>query len=497
MNDIVLTAGETRELDHRTIETLNRDGKSGSVLLMSWAALQLFKSISSASFFSTDSRFLILAGKGNNGGDAYALAWFLYTSFPSLSIQIFADDLPSTDDARYFRELITTAAPSIEINGTKDFPDPASLTKSDVVVDGLLGTGFRGELAEEWNRFFEPLASSPAIKVAIDIPSGVPADGDFFDHNAFPADYTVTFAAAKPGLLIEPGIHFSGKVIIAPAGFLQTNSKKTFLQEKKIPPLRIPYGHKYTSGTLHLLGGSEEMEGAAVMSARSFLETGGGLARVYSSSPKIHAALKDVPEIMLQPSALEEKSEKFFESLNKEKQVIVIGPGLSEELPVTFMQKLCSLSVKLLFDGSALRHLNAHREICAKHQLKALVLTPHSGEASALIPEIGEKNVRNMALAIAEKYQAIVYHKGYGGILTDGEKEVYPRSHAYQLATGGSGDIFSGVAASMLLRTENSFEAIEMALQVYNEAAEKALPLLSTSLAPQDRIRSTNLLDYL
>ncbi len=469
----ILTGEEAANWDAFTIE----EKKVDSRLLMGWAGLSMFQLLSQLKWFSKAKEVHILAGKGNNGGDAYVVAWHLLNASRK-KIFIWQMGPAKTKDSQYFYELVKENAPSSRVK-IADLQEAPRLQKK-VIIDGLFGTGFKGEPDSSLRQIFKKLNRGKNRIVAIDIASGVYASGDIFSHETIKAELTLTFGSYKVGHLVEPGILSSGKTHVFAIGFSQdfTLPARRLAKPLHNQAIRKQGNNKYSSGTIHILGGSPGMEGAAIMTGQSFLKMGGGLAKIYSTSKGIRKYLKDHPELMYNSfNSIEDAAQAFLKSIRgKGPEVAVIGVGLQEKLPIDFWRKLVTQSnLHLVIDGSGLKQLPDVRYLILDHKLKSLVLTPHKGEAEVLDEQI-VKNVRECALNIANGYRATVYLKGPGGILVaQNETEIFLKSDHSELATGGTGDVLSGGIANMLVRypKKRAIRAVEKAVLFYLKMAEK------------------------
>jgi len=536
-SSLILTGEEAAEWDRYSIQNYGVESR----LLMAWAGYSVFAHIRATDYFNKSNTVHLLTGSGNNAGDAYVLAWQILTG-TNKKVIIWKSKDPKTDDAKYFYELCVKFKEEHKELDKVVFNDLGNiqsldLNSKDIVVDGLFGTGLNKPLAENYQDLFSMVNKiKDIVRIAIDISSGVIANGDNFTGVVFSAHYTYTFGAYKVGHLLEPGILHSGEVTVFPIGFAPLGenfnskidnqigekfgdsnnnsiinddkfykkiSKRRLIRNQKIPALRKPEGHKYSSGLCTVVGGSEGMEGAAIMSAMSFISLGGGLSKIVSTSKEIIRALSDSPELMIlsQPevSKLESTVKELILSKERE-QVVVVGPGLAEELSETFWKWITSIKfVHLIIDGSALSHLYKNKNIIKSHQLGSLTLTPHKIEAGYLLNKDVE-NSRNTALEISNIYNCSVYLKGPGGIIvlknhqnseseadepgkneiekneTDVSEieEIYVASKQYELSTGGTGDVLTGVIANMIHRVGKE-RALETALSIFLEASNEVI----------------------
>ncbi len=484
----VLTGEEAAEWDRDSI-----DWGVHSELLMGWAGFAVYREMAMQPWFQSAGSIDILAGPGNNGGDGFVIAWHIATA-TGKKIRIYRTGLSRGKDAQYFSGLLEKyagagkpAQAQVEIHEASDYLTNAKANQSGrkngtVIIEALFGTGLNKPPHEDIARLIQCANQMKGVvRVAVDIAGGVYASGQKFEHEAFRADHTYTFGAAKIGHLLEPGILFRGELHVLPIGFLPSRlPPRRMLQKAVLEPVRKKDSHKYSSGVVTVLGGDPGMEGAAIMAARSFLALGGGLARIVTSSSGMIRALGETPELMIQQC--DEPGEKALELLeglakSKRKQTAIIGVGLSVSLAPETWKRIVSIeNLHLVVDGSGLNRLAQHKEIISNHSLASLTLTPHLGEAERL-QEKKVEHCRFAALEISSRYNANVYLKGPGGIVVirDQKKkelnlEIYPGSLHYQLATGGTGDVLSGVLANMIYRFGPA--GIEAGLFVYFEAAK-------------------------
>lgn len=477
----VLDALEAAAWDQLSIEKHQIDSR----LLMGWAGYGMFCAMMRRGDFSRCSEVHLLAGPGNNGGDGYVLAWHILSA-TNLNVFIWQTALPKTADAAYYHDICTRYHESYEgaqlrqIAPLGEF-DPGRLAPGAMVIDSIFGTGLnKPPTAEIEEKITGVNARKDIFRVAVDIPSGVYGSGDRFGHGAFLADYTCTFGSYKMGHLLEPGILWCGEVEAVPIGFypVEHPPRRLMAEPKELSSSRRQSSHKYSSGLLTVLGGSEGFEGAALMSARSFLALGGGLARVVSPSPRAAAHLQSSPELLIDTPANYEEGALSAILSKKRRQVVIIGVGLLTPLSKEFWQRLIQIEeLEVIIDGSALAHLAEHAGVIASHRWNSLTLTPHLPEAQALLKGVSHeiRNVRAAALEISQRYNAHVYFKGPGGILIcrgENPEEIYLNSHHYELATGGTGDVLCGVLANMIYRFEpQSLAGVEAGLYTYFKAA--------------------------
>lgn len=519
----IFTPQEAAALDKFSIEKKNVEGK----MLMAWAGYSAFQFLRKEKKFRNAQVVHLLSGNGNNGGDGFALAYHILASTPK-AVRVWMHEPPLSKESRYFYNLCLQFQESnrLEVNPLEDIENET--IRKAVIVEAIFGNSFHGQLDEKIEKIFILLNRyKKNYRVTLDIAAGIPANGDFFTHTPFKADVTLAFGCARPGHLLEPGIFYGGQLQVMPIGFFpsaQFQNRRCFLGDCQWINMRELHTHKYKSGELWILGGSKGMEGAAIMCAYAFLKSGGGLARVYSPSKAFTSVIAEHPEIMAQyEKKLDDLEASFLQALSakEKKQTVVIGVGLKERLSKSFWQKLCALkNVSLLLDGGVLRQVASVANILTQRKFSDLVLTPHKGEAEALLQtaslqygqnaqarqeqntESNIKNIRKATLSIAETYQATVYCKGPGGLLAGNQfgemSEIYVNSKSCQLAVGGSGDILSGISAAMLARDKDVLRAMRTAIFFHLRAAEKVLEkiALQNTISEKKLLKNDTLRDF-
>jgi len=517
-SNYVLTAEESAQWDDYSIRQKNIESR----LLMGWAGLSFFKRLEHSKQYQKTKDIHILVGSGNNGGDGYVVAYHILSSNLNLSSdskkKVFLWQLkePQTVDSKYYfqacKKIIEFSDEFFVFptNGGKSKSIPIESKKKNkiygfidslnnlpikkikgIVIDAIFGTGLNKAPYDKIQHLFQKINQNKNIyRIALDISSGVFANGDSFNHIVFHAHRTITFGSYKIGHVLEPGIFYSGKVNVENIGFfpMKLPNRKIIstIKKNKIQAIKNLKSHKYTSGTLFILGGSQGMEGASIMASDTFLSLGGGLVKYFSTSKYAKKFLKKYPEFMYTiNSSIQKLEQEFIDALPSEKLVsVVIGIGLKETLSDDFWNQLLKKkNINLILDGSILRQLYIHQKIFQEHTLNSLILTPHYSEAESLLYHNQEHqkitNIRLASLQVSNHYKAIVYFKGAGGLLILPEnknnyKERYFNSKNYQLATGGTGDVLCGFMANMLIRYKSE-KAITKAIQYYLLASQIAI----------------------
>lgn len=369
------------------------------------------------------SRVAVLAGPGNNGGDGYVAARYLAGRGARVIVHRLGP--PATDLAKQeARKARDSGVKVVSIGGVDDV---------DLVVDAVFGGGGRGGVPEE----LVPWMDSDVPVIAVDFPTGLDPDTGKVVDRAFKAVETVTFGSLKTGHVSEAGPDHCGVVTIADIGISGGRPSLYVAEESDAPrPLRARSAHKWSSGAVLVLGGSDGMVGAAVLAARAALNFGAGA--VYLSGPHPEQAHRMAPEIPAVPfDDLEPKLSKF--------DVVVAGPGLAAA-DLEPVRGLLSKSKKVLLDAGA---LVPDVVDAAAGGGASMVLTPHAAEFKR-IAGIGPGKYSARSYAGRKGLTLLV--KGNPTMITDGDLPVLVMEGGPELASIGTGDVLSGMIAALWAR---------------------------------------------
>lgn len=463
-------------------------------------------------------KILIFMGKGNNGGDAAVLArLLLHEGAETLLCHTHSlpVDIDSSKDAAttHLRDALSAGVPAFHL-AAPDAPLPSGWESPDIIVDGLLGTGFTPPLRPETTTLIERInvlsskvpsfksdrtassrisnrltrqawslathcaassAGAAPLVLALDIPSGLAAKDGKPSPVAVIADITVTFEAPKPGLLLPAALPFVGRLLIHPVGI------PLAVQAKHAPALQVllpgcvkagrgPYdiAHKGRAGRVLVIGGSPGLTGAPHLSALAALRAGAGLVRI-ACPAGINAEVKyNCPDIMTLPlgAGITPCPKDWLESFARElmaqlpgNDAVVVGPGLGLSGGAhAFLNALLSLCGEakdlppLVLDADALTVLGDTPELIAALPV-ASVFTPHPGEAARLLKTTvaNLETDRNAALHdLMDILPGTVLLKGAGTLIGHGDDCYFLPFIEPNLAVGGSGDVLAGLIAAYL-----------------------------------------------
>ena len=486
----LVTAKEMKALD---VQAQNDYAMPG-ILLMDNAAQAVAEAVHEALTALEGERVVIFCGGGNNGGDGLGAARWLQSYGVSVRAFVVGAALDAVQgDAAIELAMFTKAGGRVEALSTEDDWVLAELaaSKADVLVDALLGTGFHGELEGDVLRACELLNKSEKYILAVDVPTGVNADNGAVSENAVRADHTVTMALVKTGLLLYPGREYCGDIELAdismPVKLVEEyQSDKYRLTEeivRELLPLRKANAHKGDAGRVVICAGSPGYTGAAALASDAAVKAGAGLVSLYTPLSSRDVLAIKLTEVMVHgllermPGILGGGAASDVASSAEAADVLAIGPGLgtsesTQEAVRTILQKI---TTPVVIDADALTALAGHTEILAAMQAQK-VLTPHPGEMARLtgleIAEIEADRI-NIAKKYAEQWQAIVVLKGAPTVIGCPNGTVYVNSTGNSsLATGGSGDVLTGIIAGLAAQEISLQEAAICGVYLHGLAAE-------------------------
>ena len=486
----LVTAKEMKALD---VQAQNDYAMPG-ILLMDNAAQAVAEAVHEALTALEGERVVIFCGGGNNGGDGLGAARWLQSYGVSVRAFVVGAALDAVQgDAALELAMFTKAGGRVEALSTEDDWVLAELaaSKADVLVDALLGTGFHGELEGDVLRACELLNKSEKYILAVDIPTGVNADNGAVCEQAVRADHTVTMALVKTGLLLYPGREYCGDIELAdismPVKLVEEyKSDKYRLTDeivRELLPLRKANAHKGDAGRVVICAGSPGYTGAAALASDAAVKAGAGLVSLYTPLSSRDVLAIKLTEVMVHgllermPGILGGGAASDVASSAEAADVLAIGPGLgtsesTQEAVRTILQKI---TTPVVIDADALTALAGHTEILAAMQAQK-VLTPHPGEMARLtgleIAEIEADRI-NVAKKYAAQWQAIVVLKGAPTVIGCPNGTVYVNSTGNSsLATGGSGDVLTGIIAGLAAQEISLQEAAICGVYLHGLAAE-------------------------
>ena len=467
------TPEEMTEWDRACMDTY---GPSGAILMEN-ASREAFHVLSHHFEELAGRNAVIFAGSGNNGGDAFALARQLWNHDVKVMILHTRDREHYKGESAYHMDLaLNLDIPCLYLpDYNLDF-----LKSIDIVVDGLLGTGFKGDLSEDYQRWIRAMnkLGKNSFVLSLDIPSGINGTTGIPSPEAVYADVTVTFEAAKLGLFLPPSRKHVGELAIKKIGIPKivkhqllpthvalTSEIRTFL------PMPNATMHKGDAGHVLILGGSEAYTGAPLLSALGALRSGAGLVTIAAPRKLVHEIKNGWPDIMGLPLGTDDQwSAVCLEDLKPHMfkfSAVVFGPGLGRSQGAReFLEAYLEMAhPKTLFDADALYFLATDQNLMHKVPDTSIV-TPHPGEMSRFFQVTAQELNTTRAEYVrkfTKKFNVNILLKGAATIISNGEDPVYISPFATpNLALGGAGDVLSGVIATLLAQQVSPLMAAQL-----------------------------------
>lgn len=497
----VVTGTQMKEIDLRAQQEFGLPG----LVLMETAGRSVAQAVARLAGPIVGKRVAILCGPGNNGGDGLVTARYLAAW--GARVMIYA----ATPLERFQGDAMTQVALVRRLGLEIHTVDEGALSRlrlalgmMDVVVDALLGTGARGPLRRPYAQVISTLNELSVPVVAVDIPSGVEADTGKIATDAVRATMTVTFGLPKLGCCIHPGAERTGELIVADIGLahplvaagsgsqigpIRITSPKEAAQAF---PLRATDTHKGTYGRLLLVAGSRGMMGAAILAARAALRCGAGLVTlaVPESQQQVGATavpealtlgLSETPNGSIAASALPQLRNHVGAAT-----AVAIGPGISRtpETLAWVRDWLGEITFPLVVDADALMALvetKGERGTFRRSrtpEVAPLVLTPHPGEMAQLLrTSVAQVQADRLGAArkAAEIWHATVVLKGSRSLIAHPDGSVWINWTGNPgMATGGSGDVLTGVLGALLARGQAAPAAVLAGTYLHGLAGDRA-----------------------
>lgn len=501
----LVTAQEMKELDTQA----QADYAVPGIVLMDNAAQAVADAVNDALEELDGESVLLFCGGGNNGGDGFGAARWLQNYGARVRVFVVGTALEAiSGDAAQELTMLQKTGVQVELLASEDDWLVAELAaaKADVLVDALLGTGFHGELQGDFLRACQLMNNSGKYIVAVDVPTGVNADNGSVAENAVRADKTVTMALLKTGLLLYPGREYCGDIELADIGLPikmveAHDSRKYRLTAdivRELLPLRKADAHKGDAGRVVICAGSPGFTGAAALCADAAVKAGAGLVSLYTPLSSRDVLATKLTEVMVHgllermPGILGGSAAGDVVKNANAADVLAIGPGLgtSESTLQAVREILPKLTVPVVIDADALTALVGNTEILTQMQA-AKVLTPHPGEMARLTgKDISEINADRISIAVeyAKEWQAVVVLKGAPTVIACPDGTTYVNSTGTSaLATGGSGDVLTGIIAGLAGQEISLQEAAVCAVYLHGLAAELSgidIGLAASEIAP-------------
>lgn len=452
-------------------------GRSGKAFMQTMGEV-LFQKIKSEARFKN--KAVLIAGKGNNAGDGFtALVPLLKEGFKTRALMLYKEAHLSPLCKEAYQKYLAAGGKGIFIKSAKDF----EIENEETVIDGIFGTGLKGEMDKHIAKIIEKLNQTKNFKVSIDIPSGLDGNTGQLLPIAFKADKTFYLGFPKKGFFLEKGFEYVGLLenidfglgeeaeSLARADFYLIDEKFCF----SLLPKAKRTQHKYEAGYVVGIAGSPSMEGAANLSAKAALRSGAGLVRIFLAGEKTD--YKKLTDEIIKEHLSQEKLPVVLDHLKKA-QAVFIGPGLGrdDQTKKLFETILTQIQKPLVLDADALYFLAENPRLRLPSDT---ILTPHRGEMLRLLKSDNTKLPEEKFLEKCQDYtnqsSIILVLKGAPTfIFRKNLKPLVMARGSAGMATAGSGDVLTGIIASFLAKGLKAEEAAALGSFVHALAGEKA-----------------------
>lgn len=472
----VFYSEEMRFIDRIAMEKYKIPG----IVLMENAAIACVKEIEKLYKDFMCPNVGIFCGRGNNGGDGFAIARHLYNKGYNVTVFLVAGDNILGDALINFEIINEMGIKVINLQNA-----PQNLDEFDLIIDAIFGTGFKGEVQGLCKDVINAVNNSSAYTIAVDVPSGINADTGEVTSVCVRADKTITFVSYKAGLLMYPGADYAGEIVVGDISVpkavfdeIKSNIKvadKKFFRENM--PKRQKNSHKGDYGKLLVIAGSRGMTGAAYLSSQSAMLSGSGLVTL--ATPDVVNDILEIKttEVMTMPLnscdghisslAIEDIKDKLGKV-----DAVLIGPGLgvSDDVKEILKMLLKNSHIPLIIDADAINVLSDDVKALQNKNCE-VILTPHDVEFLR-ISGLSKKEIESNRLAVcrdfAKKFDVTLILKGSHSIVTaSGGMQYINMTGNPGLATGGSGDVLSGIVASFVSRGISPPKAAAMAVYLH------------------------------
>jgi ADP-dependent NAD(P)H-hydrate dehydratase / NAD(P)H-hydrate epimerase len=478
-----------REMDRLTIQKYGTQ----SLTLMERAGAAVVKAIVERFAEPASKGVLIVAGKGNNGGDGFVVGRLLRQQRVPCEIALLAKRNEISSDAAHNLEAYLTAGGKlVDIDADRLALLNDSIAGKGLLVDAILGTGTKNEIRGIYAEAIRAMNQSGLPIVAIDIPSGLDADKGTPLGACVQAAMTVALAYPKLGQVIHPGLEHVGELVVAdigiePAAVTEVAPSAVLLTLEGVRPLvpvRKPDSHKGTYGHVVVIAGSRGKTGAAILASRACMRAGAGLTTLAAPRSLNDIFAGALIEVMTEP--LRDTAEEEIESLTDDewrrllerKTVALFGPGIgvTDCTRNNLRWLLRHLSIPWVIDADGLNNLALDLDRLRKART-APILTPHPGEMGRLIGKDAasvNKDRIGVARTFAIEHRCYVVLKGARTVLATpaGKISINPTGNP-GMASGGMGDVLAGILTALLAQSLSPEEAMKLAVYLHGFVADR------------------------
>lgn len=447
-----------------------------------------------------DQKILILCGTGNNAGDGYGVANSLMKNSFDVTVLPVLSGKPKSQEALCNYDIYEKTGGKF-INCDEYLENGCDTY--DVIIDAVFGVGFAGEIERDTPLFdiFQKANNSTAFKIAIDVPSGINCDDGTVKGICFKADFTVSLAFYKTGMLSYPAREYCGKITLCDIGFskelCERVQKDALICDdeyiKNAIPKRESNTHKGTYGTLVSFCGSKDMTGAVYLSSMAALRSGVGLLKIASDNKTLDILKLRLSEPVFCPVdiSLKEDLDNLVSLCDKSDAVLIgCGLGTSQNTKNAVKYIIKNTKSKIILDADGINAISDSINIL-KEAAESVILTPHPSEFSRIsgfdVKAIQSDRI-NKARAFAKEYSCTLMLKGASTVICDKDENTAINTTGNPgLSKGGSGDVLAGLCASLFCQGLSDFNAAVCASYLHGKAADNlAQSIGQHGLLPSD-----------
>ena len=485
----ILDARQTKSIDERAIREYGIPG----IVLMENAGLQVVDYLESHFDDLEERRILVLCGKGNNGGDGMVVAKHLHNRGYAPRILLFGRKSDTKDEALVNLKILEKSGAEVqEIADVREWHDfLPELGDFQMIVDALIGIGVQGGVRGFLEEVMRDVNNASAVRISVDVPSGLSADTNEIPGICIQAEATVTFSCPKIPHIFLPAEEKVGEVFIADIGIpeeaVEAEGARLNLADpdelREALPERKVESHKGDYGHLLVVAGSKGKPGAARMVAEAAFRSGVGLVTVATPESVQPILAPQVMEMMTEPipetreGTVSSKATARVLKLLEGKGVLTLGPGLTAAAETaSFVRELVSETrLPLILDADGLNAYQGHAESLSGKD-RTLVLTPHPGEMGRLVG-ISSDEVQKNRISICQKFSTdhhcFLVLKGHRTLISDPEGNVWVNPTGNPgMATAGSGDVLTGILSGFVTQGIPTLHAILLGVYLHGLSAD-------------------------
>jgi NAD(P)H-hydrate epimerase len=464
-----------REIDKYCIENLKIPG----IVLMENAAIKIVKNLD----LENNKSFVIVCGKGNNGGDGFAVARHLFVLNKKVEVFLIGTKDALSEECKINYNILKNMGINInKINNVEDINELRDAAgRCDVTIDAIFGTGLAKNLEGIYDLAIAIINENSKYIVSVDVPSGFNSDTGKVMGNCIRANKTITLQLYKKGFINYGSDKYTGEILVEDIGIpdfvVDKFHSNEFIIDKEMIKNRLfirdKYSHKGDYGRIVIIAGSKGFTGAAYIAAEGAVRSGAGLVTLCCSKEIQSILSTKLVEAMT--VSFEEK-DRLKETLSKCNS-LAIGPGMgnNEETLEAMKYALKNTECPVVIDADGINVLE-HKLELIKNRDYGVILTPHLGEMAritGLSIEHIQQNRIEVSEQFARQYGVVVLLKGYNTVITDGKTTMINPTGSSSMASGGMGDCLTGIIASFIGQGYSLMEAASLAAYIHGYAGDK------------------------